>query len=64
MALLKALYRTPIVRIKDIERIVSISNPNALLLVDKFVKTGILHELTGQKRNRVYSYQSYISKFA
>lgn len=64
VALVKALYRTPIVRIKDIERIVSISNPNALLLVDKFVKTGILHELTGQKRNRVYSYQSYISKFA
>jgi len=64
VALLKALYRTPIVRIKDIERIASISNPNALLLVDKFVKTGILQELTGQKRNRVYSYQNYISKFA
>ncbi len=62
--LLNILYKTPIVRVKDVERIVSLSNPNALLLVDKFVKMGILQELTGQKRNRVFSYQKYISMFA
>lgn len=61
--LLNALYRTPIVRIKDVERIVSLSNPNALLLVERFVKLRILHELTGQKRNRVFSYQDYINLF-
>ncbi len=62
--LLNILYKTPIVRVKDVERIVSLSNPNALLLVDKFVKMGILQELTGQRRNRVFSYQKYISMFA
>lgn len=61
--LLNTLYRTPIVRIKDVERIVDLSNPNALLLVERFVKLGILHELTGQKRNRVFSYQEYVSLF-
>lgn len=61
--LLNTLYRTPIVRIKDVERIVALSNPNALLLVERFVKLGILHELTGQKRNRVFSYQEYINLF-
>lgn len=61
--LLNILYRTPIVRIKDVEGLVSLSNPNTLLLVERFVKLGILHELTGQKRNRVFSYQDYINLF-
>ncbi len=61
--LLNVLYRTPLVRVKDVERIVSLSNPNALILVERFVKLGILHELTGQKRNRVFSYQEYINLF-
>lgn len=62
--LLNTLYRTPVVRVKDVEKIVKISNPNALLLVDKFVKLGILHELTGQKRNRVFIYKDYVSLFS
>src|SRR3989338_7519424 len=63
MVLLKNLYKTPIIRIKDVEKITSLSNPNALLLVDKFVKKGILNELTGQKRNRIFSYKEYIGSF-
>lgn len=61
--LLNALYRTPIVRIKDVEKLTSLSNPNAILLVEKFVGLGILSELTGQKRNRVFSYQDYVNLF-
>lgn len=61
--LLKSLYKTPIIRVKDVERVASLSNPNALLLVDKFVAKGILHELTGQKRNRIFSYKDYIDSF-
>lgn len=61
--LLRALFRTPLVRIKDIERIAGISNPNALLLVRKFVASGILKEKTGFKRNRVFAYQRYIDAF-
>lgn len=64
VTLLKALYKTPIVRIKDVELITSLSNPNALLLVDKFVKAEILYELTGQKRNRIFSYRDYVGLFA
>lgn len=63
ITLLNALYRTPIVRVKNVEKIVSLSNPNALSLVDKFVKLGILQELTGQKRNRIFSYRDYIGLF-
>lgn len=61
--LLNALYRKPIVAVKSVQRIVSLSNPNALSLVDKFVKLGILQELTGRKRNRFFSYRDYVSLF-
>lgn len=64
VVLLNILYKTPIVRVKDVERFTSLSNPNALLLVNKFVRMGILQELTGQKRNRVFSYKEYIGMFA
>mgnify|MGYP001581094110 CR=1 FL=1 len=64
VVLLNILYKTPIVRVKDVEHFTSLSNPNALLLVNKFVGMGILQELTGQKRNRVFSYKEYISMFA
>lgn len=64
MLLLNSLYRTPIVRIKDIEQITSLSNPNALTLVEKFEKLCILKETTGYKRNRVYSYSDYIALFS
>lgn len=64
MLLLNKLYRTPIVRIRDVEVIISLSNPNALTLVEKFEKLGILKEITGYKRNRIYSYTDYIALFS
>jgi len=64
MLLLNKLYRTPIVRVRDVETITSLSNPNALTLVEKFEKLGILKETTGYKRNRVYSYTDYIALFS
>lgn len=57
------LFRTPMVRVKDVERILGIKNPNALALVSKLVDVGILQELTGRKRNRVFSFADYIGLF-
>jgi len=61
--LLDFLYRSPLVQIKTVERVTGLKNPNALALVSKFIKLGILKEITGQKRNRVFSYKSYIDLF-
>jgi len=61
--LLDFLYRAPMVQVKNVEIITGLKNPNAIGLVAKFIKLGILREITGQKRNRVFSYQSYISLF-
>ena len=63
MKLLQFLYKTPMVKIADIETITKLENPNALKLASKFVLAGILKEITGRRRNRVYSYREYIDLF-
>lgn len=57
------LFLSPLLRVKDIEKITNLTNPAALSLVDKFEKSGILTELTGFKRNRVFSFADYITLF-
>jgi len=61
--LLNSLFHTPLVKIKGVEKIAGLKNPNALALVNKMVKLGILKEITGRKRNKVFSYQKYIELF-
>ena len=61
--LLNHLYRSPLVRIKDVEKIVSLSNPNAITLIDRLVKLGILEEITGRRRNKIFAHSSYIDAF-
>lgn len=61
--LLDFLYKAPLVQIKTVERVTGLKNPNAIALVSKFIKLGILKEITGQKRNRVFSYRDYIELF-
>jgi len=63
MKLLHALYKSPMVRITDVEKITALGNPNALSLVHKFVQAGILKETTGRRRNRVFAYRAYINLF-
>lgn len=57
------LFLSPLLKVKDVEKITNLTNPAALSLVDKFEKSGILTELTGFKRNRVFSFADYITLF-
>lgn len=43
--------------------LIGVTNPAANDLVARFQKLGILDEITGQKRNRRFSYQAYINLF-
>ncbi len=61
--LLDLLYKSPYIKIKDVEKASGLSNPNALALVRKFEKANVLKEITGQQRNRVYAYQDYLKLF-
>ena len=58
-----SLFHTPLIAIKDVEKITGLKNPNALALVNKLVKLGILKETTGKKRNKIFAYQQYIKLF-
>lgn len=63
MKMLNALFHTPMVRVKDVEKILSIKNPNALSMVAKLEQLGILKEITGKERNRVFSFFEYVKLF-
>lgn len=57
---LEKLYAQPMVRVKDIQSWLGTTYPVANSLVERLVACGILQERTGQSRNRVFAYQSYI----
>ena len=57
------LFHTPLITIKDVEKITGLKNPNALALINKLVNLGILTETTGRKRNKVFAYERYIKLF-
>lgn len=63
LILLNRLFRVPLVRIRDVENITGLKNPNAIALVSKFVEKGLLREITGKQRHRVYAFQEYIDIF-
>jgi Fic family protein len=60
---LEYLYQRPIVSVGEIQTLIGTSYPAANNLVNQFKQHAILHEMTGQKRNRKFLYQSYFQLF-
>ncbi len=64
MRVLESLYTRPVITVNQVRDLLGISFPNANSLVEKFVENGLLFEVTGQSRNRVFHYRPYIGLFA
>ena len=64
MRLLERLYERPTVTVNNVRNLLDISFPNANHLVEKFVDSHMLFEVTGQARNRVFMYTPYTSLFS
>lgn len=64
LTILEELFRTPIMTIGQVQKRLGITYPPASGLVQRFVDAGILFEVTGQERYRVYQYIPYISLFS
>jgi Fic family protein len=64
LKILEALYERPFVTISDVQRQLQITYPPANHLVQRFAKAGILQEMTGQERYRIYRYSPYIDLFS
>lgn len=60
---LEHLYERPLVAVADVQALLGVTYASANNLVARMVDCGILQELTGQSRNRVFGYQSYIQLF-
>ena len=62
-ASLKLLYRNPMVSAADLEAGLSVSSPTANALIKDLMRLGILVEITGQQRGRVYVFDRYLKLF-
>ena len=60
---LNLLYSRPIIAAANLEQALGVSTPTAQALIKELVRLGILSEITGQKRARLYSFKSYLDLF-
>ena len=61
--LMQYLYRTPAIDIKRVAKLLGLQANTAATLVNDFVKYGVLHELTGKQRNRIFLFNDYFMIF-
>ncbi len=61
---LESLYERPIVSVADVKDLIGTTYPAANTLVARMTEQGILREITGQSRNRLFRYQPYIDLFS
>ena len=62
-ATLNLLYRYPVISAADLEQQLGVSAPTAQALVKDLIRLGILVEITGQMRGRLYEFQPYLDLF-
>lgn len=62
-AALNLLYQQPLVTAADLQRRLGVSAPTAQALLKDLIRLGILTELTGQMRDRVYAFETYLGLF-
>lgn len=63
-ALLKELYSQPTMNVNQIAEKLKITHQSASALTKQFEKIGILQEVTGFKRNRLFTFAEYLSLFS
>ena len=61
--LLNLLYTKPSVTGSDVANALSLTPLTANKLIQDFIRLGILREISGGKRNRIYVFDEYLSKF-
>jgi Fic family protein len=64
LKVLERLYQQPFTTIGSVEDYLKITFPPASQLVQRFVSAGILQEVTGRERYRIFRYGPYIDLFS
>lgn len=63
MRVLEGLYQHPFTNVNSVAEMLGVTYPAANGLVAELTKLDILRETTGQQRNRLYAYPSYLDLF-
>lgn len=63
LRLMHYLYQQPVVTVRYVEQMLAVDVSTASRLLNEFVKKGILNEVTGFKRNRLFYFQEYLNLF-
>lgn len=63
LRLLDLLFEQPIVNVRLVENYLQCAYVTASKIVDQFMDLGLLHEVTGWQRNRLYRYEPYPALF-
>ena len=61
--LLHLLYKKPVTTVNEVAEVLNITFPSACTLLKAMSAMEILTETTGQKRNRVYTFEKYLELF-
>lgn len=64
LIVLERLYSLPMMNVKEIAELAQVSFSAANTLTHRFVEHGILQEITGQARNRMFRYTEYLNLFS
>ena len=63
LKLLSMLFQRPLVNVNVVSRDLDVSFPTANRLVARFEELGLLREVTGQRRSRLFRYEPYLTLF-
>jgi Fic family protein len=63
LLLLDELLKQPLVRTRTVQQLIGVSQPTANGLLESLAELGILREVTGRPRYRLYSYEEYVRFF-
>lgn len=61
--LIETLYQRPVVTVKGVKALLNVQPNTASSLISEFEKHGILKEMTGYKRNRIFIFSEYVQLF-
>lgn len=64
LRVLEMLFENPILTVTMVKDFLDVTYPSANSLVQRFVDAGILMEMTGKERYRLYQYNDYIGLFS
>lgn len=63
LRLLDRLFEAPVITARGVQHILGMSADTSNKLVSQFEKQGVLSEMTGKRRNRVFRYAEYLDLF-